>query len=178
MRLQLDIELVEYVQLLREGILEAYVGIVSAFKSTEKVGLLLPHVPAMLELCQKCVLDSDRPDATTKLVIGLIGDLADAFPNGEIKNLLLEDWIALELRGRNRSSSELKKMARWAREVSSPHHVCSLSILTPGVGCQACDCIDVSSGHSRFSVQFLFVPPQLTCFRTMSDAHNAHHIRL
>ncbi|KIP03461.1 hypothetical protein PHLGIDRAFT_130117 [Phlebiopsis gigantea 11061_1 CR5-6] len=113
----LDLELVEYVQLLREGILEAYVGIVSAFKSTEKVGLLLPHVPAMLELCQKCVLDSDRPDGTTKLVIGLIGDLADAFPNGEIKSLLLEDWIASELRGRNRSSSELKKMARWAREV-------------------------------------------------------------
>lgn len=104
-------------QSLREGILEAYVGIVTAFKNTEKAGLLLPHVQSMLDLCQRCLADSERTDATVKLAVGLIGDLADTFPNGEIKQLLLAEWVASELRTRSRVTPELKKMIRWAREV-------------------------------------------------------------
>ncbi|KAI8972612.1 ARM repeat-containing protein [Trametes punicea] len=113
----LDIDLVEYVSNLRDGILEAYTGIVAGFKNTAKVDLLLPHVPSILELIQRCLADSERTENTIKLAVGLIGDLADAFPNGQIKQYLLSDWIASELRMKSRVSPETKKTVRWAREM-------------------------------------------------------------
>ncbi|OSD03642.1 ARM repeat-containing protein [Trametes coccinea BRFM310] len=113
----LDIDLVEYVGNLRDGILEAYTGIVAGFKNTPKVELLLPHVPSMLELVQRCLADSERTENTIKLAVGLLGDLADAFPNGQIKQLLLAEWIANELRMKSRVSPDTKKTVRWAREM-------------------------------------------------------------
>ncbi len=89
----------------------------SGFKNTPKVEVLLPHVPAILELVQRCLLDSEKTETTIKLAVGLIGDLADAFPNGQIKQLLLADWIANELRVKGRLPPETKRTLKWAREV-------------------------------------------------------------
>ncbi|KAH9948461.1 ARM repeat-containing protein [Amylocystis lapponica] len=113
----LDIDLVEYVALLREGILEAYTGIVTGLKNTEKSTLLLPHVQSILELIQRCLADSDKTDTTIKLCLGLIGDLADAFQDGQIKQFLLAEWVASELRSKGRVPLETKKTMRWAREM-------------------------------------------------------------
>ncbi|KAI5990413.1 karyopherin Kap95 [Pisolithus albus] len=113
----LDFDLVDYVSQLREGILEAYTGIVTGFKNTEKVGLLLPHSSTILELIQRCLADEERTESTLKLCFGLIGDLADCFPDGELKQLLLSEWIALELRSKRGMSPETKKTMRWAREM-------------------------------------------------------------
>lgn len=52
-----------------------------------------------------------------KLSFGLIGDLADCFPNGQIKEQLLEEWIAHEFRSKRGMQQETKKTLRWAREV-------------------------------------------------------------
>ncbi|TFK48303.1 ARM repeat-containing protein [Heliocybe sulcata] len=113
----LDYELVEYVSNLREGILEAYTGVVTGLKNTDKVSLLVPYVPSILELCQRCLNDDERPDSVAKLSYGLIGDLADSFPGGEIKQLLLAEWIGHELRSRSRMAGETKRTLRWAREM-------------------------------------------------------------
>ena len=128
--------MVDYVATLREGILEAYTGIVTGLKNTDKgmyiatdcitfslsnitllVVLLLPHVQAILELVQRCLGDSERTESTIKLAVGLVGDLADTFPNGQIKQFLLADWLANELRMKGRMAPETKKTLRWAREV-------------------------------------------------------------
>ncbi|EMD35060.1 hypothetical protein CERSUDRAFT_116561 [Gelatoporia subvermispora B] len=113
----LDIDLVEYVGMLREGILDAYQGVVAAFKNTDKVSLLLPHVPSILELVQRCLADSERTESASKTCIGLIGDLADSFPDGQIKQYLLAEWVASELRSKSRMSPETKRTLRWAREM-------------------------------------------------------------
>jgi hypothetical protein len=81
------------------------------------VALLLPHVQSVLELVNRCVMDEERTDALMRLSYGLIGDLADCFPNGQIKQLLLANWIAAEFRTRHRMPEETKKILRWAREV-------------------------------------------------------------
>lgn len=52
-----------------------------------------------------------------RLSYGLIGDLADCFPEGSIKQLLLSGWIASELRAKQRMPDETKRTMRWAREV-------------------------------------------------------------
>jgi len=121
---------------LREGILEAYTGVVTGFKNTDKgmpplcvfflsyhsltsspVQLLLAHSSNILELIQRCLADDDRSETTVKLCFGLLGDLADCFPNGQLKQLLLSEWIASDLRNKRGMSQETKKTMRWAREV-------------------------------------------------------------
>jgi importin subunit beta-1 len=113
----LDYDLVDYVAQLREGILEAYTGVVTGLKNTDKVLLLLPHSSNVLELIQRCLADDERTESTVKLSFGLLGDLADCFPNGQLKQLLLSEWVASELRSKRGMSQETKKTMRWAREM-------------------------------------------------------------
>lgn len=132
---QLDYDLVDYVGQLREGILEAYTGIVTGLKKTSQgkiyliliscyvvtddfsVGLLLPHSQSILDLIHRCLIDEERVDSLMRLSFGLLGDLADSFPNGEIKQLLLANWVANELRSKHRMPAETRKTMRWARDV-------------------------------------------------------------
>ncbi|KAG2052327.1 karyopherin Kap95 [Suillus hirtellus] len=100
-----------------KGILEAYTGVVTGFKNTEKTPTLLPHVPSILELIHQCLADEERSDSIVKLSFGLIGDLADCFPNGQIKEHLLEEWIAHEFHSKRGMQQETKKMLWWAREM-------------------------------------------------------------
>lgn len=72
-----------------------------------------------MELIQRCLADEERPESVVKLALGLVGDLADAFPNGEIKAYLLTEWLAQALRQKTRLSGDTKKTVRWAREVSN-----------------------------------------------------------
>lgn len=125
--------MLDYVGQLREGILEAYTGIVTGLKNTPKgtllisvriiiltlasVPILLPHAPSILELIYRCLSDEERTEPVVKLSYGLLGDLADSFPAGQLKPLLLQPWVASELRTRQRMSPETKKTMRWAREV-------------------------------------------------------------
>jgi importin subunit beta-1 len=82
-------------------------------------GLLLPHAPSIFELIQRCLTDDERTDSLVKLAFGLVGDLADSFPNGQLKQLLLQEWIANELRNRRGLGADAKKTMRWAKEVSN-----------------------------------------------------------
>jgi importin subunit beta-1 len=96
------------------------------------VSLLLPYVQSILELVNRCVVDEERTDELLKLSYGLIGDLADCFPGGEIKQLLLVNWIAAEFRTRHHMREDTKKTLRWAREVCVDHfHNENLSTQVP-----------------------------------------------
>lgn len=107
----------DYVGQLREGILEAYTGVVTGLKKTEGVNLLVPHVPAILDLVQRSLAEEERIDSLLRLSYGIIGDLADCFPQGQVKQYLLQPWVVAELRAKQRMDPETKKTMRWAREV-------------------------------------------------------------
>jgi importin subunit beta-1 len=81
------------------------------------VTLILQHSQSILDLVRRCLADEERSDALMRLSYGLIGDLADSFPAGQLKQLLLQNWIASELRSRYRMPDETKKTMRWAHEV-------------------------------------------------------------
>ena len=81
------------------------------------VTLLLPHVQFIMELIQRCLADEERPETVVRLSLGLVGDLAETFPNGEIKQLLLVEWLASILRAKPRFSSETKRTLKWTKEV-------------------------------------------------------------
>ncbi|KAF7297087.1 Importin N-terminal domain-containing protein [Mycena indigotica] len=114
----LDYDMLDYVGQLREGILEAYTGLVSGFKGTAKVAVLLPYVESILELIHRCAADEDRTDPQMKLSYGLLGDLAEALAGSpEMKQMLMKPWIAQELRTKHRMPPEMNKTRRWAREM-------------------------------------------------------------
>lgn len=113
----LDFELMDYVTQLREGILEAYTGIITGMKKTDKAPLLLQYAPSILDLVRRCQADVEKTDALVRSSYGLIGDLAETFSGGELKQLLLTSWIADELRSKQRMQPETKRTMRWAREM-------------------------------------------------------------
>ncbi|KAI0033513.1 karyopherin Kap95 [Vararia minispora EC-137] len=113
----LDYDSIDYIASLREGILEAYTGIIVGFKNTEKVNVLLPYASAMLELVKQVLADENTVESLDKVAYGVLGDLADAFPHGEIKQLLLLEWVARYLNRKNRYAKDTKAVIRWTRDV-------------------------------------------------------------
>ncbi|CAE6435242.1 unnamed protein product, partial [Rhizoctonia solani] len=113
----LDYEMVDYVAQLREGILDAYVGIVAGFKSADKSEPLLPYVQTMLGLCARALSDEERPDTIVRAAFGLIGDLADLYSKGQIKQLLTEAWLTSALQQKPKGApQETKRVLKYARE--------------------------------------------------------------
>lgn len=112
-------DLVDYINQLREGIIEAYTGILGGLKGASKADLLLPHIPAIDAFLRIVCTDQDRTEELLKGALGVIGDLAEAFPAGQIKAMLEQTWVTEALKaGRTRiGSSETKKVAKWAKEV-------------------------------------------------------------
>ena len=70
----------------------------------------------MLKLVRQAY-EEEGADLTLKTGAGLIGDLAETFSNGQLKELLLSDWVVVMLKTKTRNA-DLKKTLRWAREVS------------------------------------------------------------
>ncbi|KAJ2814199.1 karyopherin Kap95, partial [Coemansia furcata] len=114
-----DDDTIDYLNQLRSGIFEAFVGIVQGLKSDSKAQLVISQVQGLLGFMNVVFNDHTRTEDVTKTMIGLLGDLADAFPNGEIRDYLRADWIqALIKEGRTGPrNSSLREHTRWAREM-------------------------------------------------------------
>ncbi|KAG0197142.1 karyopherin beta [Mortierella sp. GBA30] len=115
-----DYDMMDYVNQLREGIVDAYVGIVQGLKAGENAALLGPHLPHMFQFMNTTYNDSEKTESLLTSTIGLLGDLAETFPGGEIKQYLLADWVQKclkEGRSGRQNSNKTKEVARWAREM-------------------------------------------------------------
>ncbi|KAJ2873682.1 karyopherin Kap95 [Coemansia aciculifera] len=114
-----DDDTIDYLNQLRAGIFEAFVGIVQGLKSDNKAQLVLSQAQGLLGFMSIVFSDHTKSDEVTKTMIGLLGDLADAFPNGEIRDYLRADWIQ-ELIKYGRTGprgSSIREHTRWAREM-------------------------------------------------------------
>lgn len=81
---------------------------------------LLPYVPSIFTFLQLALTDQERTEGIIKSGVGLLGDLAEAFPQGQIKPHLQNEWVAEAVKvARTRSTdTEGKAIAKWAKEVS------------------------------------------------------------
>ncbi|KAI5475715.1 hypothetical protein MNV49_001008 [Pseudohyphozyma bogoriensis] len=112
-------DLVDYINGLREGILEAYTGIVGGLKTGGKSDILLPYINSIFAFLHLTLTDQDRTEAILRSAIGLLGDLAETFPNGQLKEPLSSAWVSDVLKaGRTKlGGPETKKVAKWAKEM-------------------------------------------------------------
>ncbi|KAG0135305.1 armadillo-type protein [Tuber indicum] len=112
-------EMVEYVISLREGIMDAYDGIIIALKSGDKTQLLAPYVQHIFGFLSAINADPNKTENLMRSAMGVLGDLADAFPNGEIAQYFRADWINAmikETRLNREYAPRTTETARWTRE--------------------------------------------------------------
>ncbi|KAK8241286.1 armadillo-type protein [Phyllosticta capitalensis] len=112
-------EMLDYVVSLREGIMDAWDGAIVAMKAGGKQSQLVPYVEAIFSLLHTVQTDPNRTEALMRSSMGVIGDLADTFPEGEFAELFRAEWImamAKETRSNRDFSSRTIETARWARE--------------------------------------------------------------
>jgi importin subunit beta-1 len=114
-----NFELMDYVTSLREGIMDAWDGAIIAMKVGNKTSLLMQYVEPIVHLLRIVHQDPNRTEALLRSSCGVIGDLADAFPHGELRDLFREDFLtalARETRANQDFMGRTRETARWARE--------------------------------------------------------------
>ena len=70
---QASMEMVEYVMSLREGIMDAWVGVIQAMKGGGKSGALSPYVEPIFALLHSIAGDPNRSDSLMRSSMGVIG---------------------------------------------------------------------------------------------------------
>lgn len=114
-----DVDMVEYLNELREGILEAYTGIIQGLKGDDKtphpdIQLIEPHVPFIVQFITVVALDADKADSNVAACAGLVGDLCTAFGTKLLDILDVEPVNELLTQGRRSKINKTKSLANWA----------------------------------------------------------------
>ncbi|KAJ1920086.1 karyopherin Kap95, partial [Tieghemiomyces parasiticus] len=104
---------------LQHGILEAFIGIVQGAKDTPQAADVLPMTQIMFGFMNMVLASPECTDTVTRAVVGLLGDLAAAYPNGQLAAPLASDWVAAVLRESRRSRTDLslRSVAKWANQM-------------------------------------------------------------
>jgi len=113
-------DMYDYVLDLREGIIEAWIGIVQALKAEHKVQLIQSQLVIMFTVMQEVSMEPSPGDSLSRGVAGLLGDLADSEKELQIRDYLLQPWVDDFLSRIVRTRSNLtstRKIAKWARDL-------------------------------------------------------------
>lgn len=111
--------MIDYLNELREGCLEAYTGIVQGLKGdgdqpSENIALLQPHLEHIVKFVEVIAQDQDHSESNVASACGLLGDIGTAF--GTQVNALLESQTINDLlqEGRRSKTHKTKQVATWA----------------------------------------------------------------
>ena len=132
-----NFEMLDYIVSLREGIMDAWGGIVIAMRAGNKANLLQPYVDSIFQLLHTVYQDANRTEALLRSSMGVVGyvscqnycygcftdayhsDISEAFPNGEVSQYFRNDWLTQmcrETRANKEFAPRTQETARWARE--------------------------------------------------------------
>lgn len=113
-------DIVEYVTKLREGIMDAWAGIITAMRHANKPQLLQPFVEPIFQLLQVIFQEESKlAESLLNSCMGVIGDIAEAFPNGQFSHYFRQDFLTAmcrEVRANKNFAVSVQNNARWARE--------------------------------------------------------------
>jgi len=114
-----DYDMIDYLNELREGVLEAFTGIVQGLKGdgnspSPDVQLLEPHVLFIVQFITLVAQDTDHSDGNVAASAGLVGDLCTAFGGKVLPILDVEPIQDLLTQGRRSRVSKTKTLATWA----------------------------------------------------------------
>jgi len=116
-----EYDLIEYLNLLREGICEAYTGIIQGMARDNKVDRVFPGLNAIMQFISHIAGEKQSNETVKRGAIGIIGDLCVSFQarvkmavtHQQIQSLISECYESLDY------SKETKETAAWARQLIS-----------------------------------------------------------
>jgi len=113
-----DEELLDYMMMLREGILEAYTGIIQGLQTDNKADLMLPFVPAMMEFVARISRDPNRWESVSRACAGVIGDLASNL-HAKVGSFMSQPFVAELLRDcqTEEKTEQTQEVGRWAQQI-------------------------------------------------------------
>lgn len=114
-----NFEMIDYITSLREGIMDAWDGCIVAMKLSGETELIVPYMDSIFDLLRNIQADANRTEGLLRSSCGVIGDVAEAFPNGQFREYFRHDFLtamAREARANQDFSGRTRDTARWARE--------------------------------------------------------------
>lgn len=112
-------DMIDYIVSLRSGIADAWDGIIVAFKGTQRVNVLQNYAQPIFQFLSIVANDGNHNEGLLRACMGIIGDLGEAFPDGQLAEFFKYDWVTKlikETRATREYSSRTIQAARWARE--------------------------------------------------------------
>jgi importin subunit beta-1 len=112
-----DDEMIDYINQLRETVLDAYTGIITGMDEGGKLNLLVTYVPAILTFLQKIANDTNKDEPVLKTASGLLGDIAKTM-GSQIKDQINQPFVGQLLTEASRSQDQdTVDVATWAMQV-------------------------------------------------------------
>ncbi|CAG9767611.1 unnamed protein product [Ceutorhynchus assimilis] len=114
-----DFDMVDYLNELREGVLDAYTGIIQGLKGdgptpSSEVAALEPHIPFIVQFITIVAQDTEHSDGTVAVAAGIVGDLCTAFGPPMLPLLDLVPINDMLAQGRRSRVGRTKTLATWA----------------------------------------------------------------
>jgi len=114
-----DFDMLDYLNELREGCLEAYTGIIQGLKGDNTgpcpdLVLMQPHVAYIIQFITMVAQDSEHSDTNVAACAGLIGDLCSAYGRDIVTLLDVEPISDLLTQGRRSKTTKTKTLSTWA----------------------------------------------------------------
>lgn len=114
-----DDDLIDYVNMLREGILEAYTGIIQGLKDGNRTDLLLPYIDAIMGFLEMLASDrkNDYDNEVLGKAVGLVGDIGSSL-GGQIKGQISQPYVMELLKeGHATGDATIVDTCNWASSV-------------------------------------------------------------
>ena len=112
-----DEEMIDYNNMVRNGIFEAYAGLLQGFKDDKsKVETLKSHAVYVLQFIAEVAKDGDRDEAVTRAMVGVMGDMADTMDG--VGELFKQHtfWVELIRECEDQyQDQQLRDTAQWAK---------------------------------------------------------------
>ena len=116
-----DYDMIDYLNELREGVLEAYTGIVQGLRGDmanpcpdAAVALVEPHVPFIIQFITTIAQDREHSDGNVSASVGLLGDLVTVFGVKLLPIVETGPLTELVSKGRRSRFQKTKTLATWA----------------------------------------------------------------
>lgn len=119
---QNDYDMVEYLNELRESVIESYTGIIQGLKGPEagkplpQVAVMESQLPQILKFVAAIAEDKNNTEAIIASAVGLIGDLCSAFGPNLLMHLEHPSIQKLMQEGKQSKQQRTKMMAGWAQK--------------------------------------------------------------
>jgi len=105
---------VEYLNSLREGVLDAYTGIIHGLREANKLAAFKEHVNSVLHFVKIITEDSTANDNVVRAAVGVIGDLVMSFQHELTNHLRSAPFLMLLVQAASRCSDEkTQRQAVW-----------------------------------------------------------------